>query len=406
MGDSPPASGGVGGADGPPAAPADDAADYLRAFDQGMAAALRLRRAMGDAENARGIYEVLMLKGEQHMGEGSMHVCAALLGLCSTWEEERSSGRRAHAPQAAAAADKLHRIATEPPEWLKEEGGAEIFLYGRVTPEALQIDALCHRASVHLELQEYDGADAKYQEALALAEGDSDKAASLRETPQYAMALSGVSQLRQSAALVACGATPSQALTDGATLASANTLPETLPPEAVALFKEAVGFGLRALACAKACEGGGAESTMCMSAHAALGDVYLSMRNGRGAVLNYARAAQIAEKALGEAHPETLRLRCAPARPCSRAPPRVQESDPRPLALADLSSGCYRSRRQWARLPEPAVAQERRPRRPAILKTTLWAASTYGLAAPRAMERGPRYVEQHLHIEHRGMSAR
>ena len=32
--------------------------DYLKAFEQGMVAALKLRRAMGDSDNARGIYEV------------------------------------------------------------------------------------------------------------------------------------------------------------------------------------------------------------------------------------------------------------------------------------------------------------------------------------------------------------
>jgi tetratricopeptide (TPR) repeat protein len=283
--------------------------DYLKAFEQGMVAALKLRRAMGDSDNARGIYEVLMVKGLQHVGERSMQVIAAMLGLCCVWEEERSSKRRARAPQAEACAAKLLAIAKDPPEWLLEKGGAEIRLHGCLTPAVLALEALCHGASVDHELRRYDAAEAKYQEALALAEGDGaagDKAA-LRETGQFAMALSGVSQLRQSAAIAACGATPSEGIVDTDALAKAEALPDEVPPEAVALFKESVGFGLRALALIKKLEGD--ESVMAASAHAALGDVYLSMRNKRVAIMNYARAAQICEKMLGEAHPETLRLR-------------------------------------------------------------------------------------------------
>ena len=54
--------------------------DYLKAFEQGMVAALKLRRAMGDSDNARGIYEVRRCGRVCGGGEGRGAPAAALGG--------------------------------------------------------------------------------------------------------------------------------------------------------------------------------------------------------------------------------------------------------------------------------------------------------------------------------------
>lgn len=300
--------------------------DYDAAFAQGMAYAAKARAELGDAENARGIYEVLMTKGSEIKGKHALETTAAMLGLLNVWEEESAAERKAHAPQVKAICARLLKMCDggeDGAQWLHGTESVDVPYVGPMDARRLRLHANAHLGSMHHEMQDYDEALASFDNAIEAGEAGEHAPGAADARAELVMALNGKAQLTQSLALRAAGATPSEAVQTTGDVERQQTLAkDDLPDDAKRLFREATALGLRALQLARDLaeeekdeegdaaedDGHGATSPMLLAIYCTLGDIAFTMRNKRLCTMNYTHAARQSMRCYGNDHPETKRV--------------------------------------------------------------------------------------------------